>query len=115
MVPMAGKAHPEVPVEQWVASLGLEGKVDLGFQTLADLARGGSWSPLGVIILAPGGGGIQRVSASGGAATPLSAGRLPWFLPDGRHFVYELLIRRTITRAKLQLPSRVIKGEEKDS
>jgi Tol biopolymer transport system component len=65
--------------------------------TLADApsARGGSWSPLGVILFTKNAGSaagpLQRVSASGGTASalPLAIGRLPWFLPDGRHFVYQ--------------------------
>jgi eukaryotic-like serine/threonine-protein kinase len=65
--------------------------------TLADApsARGGSWSPTGVILFTKdagsAGGPLQRVSASGGTASPLplAIGRLPWFLPDGRHFIYQ--------------------------
>jgi Tol biopolymer transport system component len=65
--------------------------------TLADapMSRGGSWSSLGVILFTQNAGNtgspLQRVSASGGAAMPLPGviGRLPWFLPDGRHFVYQ--------------------------
>ncbi|MGO9257124.1 MAG: protein kinase domain-containing protein [Bryobacteraceae bacterium] len=64
--------------------------------TLADApgARGGSWSPLGVILFTKNGGinsAMLRVSASGGAAMPVpgAMGRLPWFLPGGRYFVYE--------------------------
>jgi len=55
-------------------------------------ARGGSWGTEGVIIFAPGGGaGLQRVSFAGGPTTPVpgAPGRLPWFLPDGRHFLYQ--------------------------
>jgi serine/threonine protein kinase/Tol biopolymer transport system component len=63
--------------------------------TLADapVARGGSWSRDGVIIFAPinFAGPLLRVSSAGGASTPLSPaqGRFPWFLPDGRHFLYQ--------------------------
>jgi serine/threonine protein kinase len=69
-------------------------------QTLADapLARGGSWSPEGVILFTPFiDGPLYQVSASGGptsAVTKLdprrgeSTHRWPVFLPDGRHFLY---------------------------
>jgi Tol biopolymer transport system component len=61
--------------------------------------RGGTWSKDGVILFIPdrvSGGSIFRVSEAGGAATLLLAGdrskgeafRFPWFLPDGRHFLY---------------------------
>ena len=60
------------------------------------LGLGGTWSQDGVIVFAPGtNSGLQKVSASGGAttaATALSASevghRRPFFLPDGRHFLY---------------------------
>jgi Tol biopolymer transport system component len=63
--------------------------------TLADapVGRGGSWNRDGVIIFAPGNtlGALQRVSSAGGASSPINAaqGRMPWFLPDGRHFLYQ--------------------------
>jgi Tol biopolymer transport system component/predicted Ser/Thr protein kinase len=57
--------------------------------------RGGSWNKKGVIIFAPHliRTGLFRVPAAGGSPTPLTvpdegADRFPWFLPDGRHFVY---------------------------
>jgi Tol biopolymer transport system component/predicted Ser/Thr protein kinase len=68
--------------------------------TLCDAGpgRGASWSPNGVIIFAPGAlTGISRVFEAGGTATPVTvldaaagenAHRYPWFLPDGRHFLY---------------------------
>ena len=67
--------------------------------TLCDAigARGGTWNESGVILFANTWGGIQRVSSSGGAPTTIttldaSGGELshrwPYFLPDGRHFLY---------------------------
>jgi serine/threonine protein kinase len=57
---------------------------------------GGSWSKNGVIVFGPDvSGSLFRVSAVGGIATsvniPDSAREFhkwPWFLPDGRHFLY---------------------------
>jgi Tol biopolymer transport system component len=69
-------------------------------QTLGDapVPRGGSWSRDGVILFAPVvDGPLYRVSASGGIATAVtqldkargeSSHRWPYFLPDGRHFLY---------------------------
>jgi Tol biopolymer transport system component len=68
-------------------------------QTLSDLPgawRGGSWSESGVIAFGTATTGLMRVE-EGGAPVPLTAldaGRnegfhsAPWFLPDGRHFLY---------------------------
>jgi Tol biopolymer transport system component/predicted Ser/Thr protein kinase len=60
--------------------------------------RGASWSPLGTILFAPARTGpLFRIEAAGGnpaPATVLDPGRKegshrwPWFLPDGRHFIY---------------------------
>lgn len=60
--------------------------------------RGGAWNREGVIVFASGpGSGLYRVSAAGGATTPVTkldpgrqetAHRWPHFLPDGRHFLY---------------------------
>jgi serine/threonine protein kinase/roadblock/LC7 domain-containing protein len=69
-------------------------------QTLCDapVSRGGSWSREGVILFAPvANGPLYRVSASGGLATSVTrfdpsrgedSHRWPFFLPDGRHFLY---------------------------
>jgi Tol biopolymer transport system component len=64
--------------------------------------RGGSWNGDNVIVFAPSTtGGLQRVSAAGGAPSDASAldttygetsNRFPWFLPDGRHFLYTATI-----------------------
>jgi eukaryotic-like serine/threonine-protein kinase len=61
------------------------------------LGRGGSWGPDGTIVAAISyNTGISRVSANGGTPTPVttidaiqySSHRWPWFLPDGKHFLY---------------------------
>ena len=68
--------------------------------TLCDApdGRGGTWNRDGVIVFAPNStGGLYRVSASGGVATAVTkldearvetSHRLPFFLPDGDHFLY---------------------------
>lgn len=68
--------------------------------TLCDVpvGFGGSWSKNDVIVFAPGQySGLFRVPAAGGMATSVTtldkgsgtfAHRSPWFLPDGRHFLY---------------------------
>jgi serine/threonine protein kinase len=75
-------------------------------QTLAPYgqpASGIAWSPQDVILFS-GGGILTRVSASGGEAVPVTAlhpqhgdqahGR-PFFLPDGKHFLYYQLASKT--------------------
>ena len=68
---------------------------------------GGSWSKNEVIVFGVARRGTFRVSAAGGVPTAVttldeSSGennhRLPWFLPDGHHFLYRrpLMIRRRI-------------------
>jgi Tol biopolymer transport system component len=64
----------------------------------ADSGRGGSWSRDGVIVFAPTSqSGLFRVAASGGPATPVTrldpatsegTHRHPFFLEDGRHFLF---------------------------
>ena len=76
-------------------------RLDLGggaAQTLAPAAngRGGTWNADGVIVFAPNlTSPLMRVSATGGAATPVTtlgpqhAGHLdPQFLPDGRRLLF---------------------------
>ncbi len=77
-------------------------------ETIADAedGRGGSWSPDGTIVFAPkGDGAIFRVSERGGAAKPVTfrnapesllSHRFPFFLPDGRHFLY--LVKTTTSK-----------------
>ena len=61
------------------------------------LGRGGSWNQDGTIVAALSyNTGLSRVPASGGTPTPVTAidgvhyssHRWPWFLPDGKHFLY---------------------------
>ena len=67
----------------------------------ANNGRGGSWSKDGTIVFCPAAEGpLYRVSAAGGTPTPVTTldtalhetgHRWPWFLPDGKHFVYVVL------------------------
>jgi len=69
-------------------------------QTLCDVVRpsGGTWSRDGVIVFAEAAPGpLYRISAAGGESSPVTAldqsrpgtsRRWPYFLPDGRHFLY---------------------------
>jgi serine/threonine protein kinase/Tol biopolymer transport system component len=71
-------------------------------QTICDApsGRGGSWNKDGVIVFTPTsgtGGGLYRVSASGGTPTQISRPdasrgeynhRWAMFLPDGKHYLY---------------------------
>ncbi len=73
----------------------------------APLGRGGSWNRDGLIIFTPTAtAALQRVNASGGTAYPLTtldasrmetSHRHPWFLPDGRRFLF---LGRTPDRSK---------------
>jgi serine/threonine protein kinase/Tol biopolymer transport system component len=66
----------------------------------APLGRGGAWGPGEVILFSPAPTApIMRVSASGGTPVPLTkldaalhtSHRWPFFLPDGKHFLYVAL------------------------
>jgi len=63
----------------------------------ASNGKGGSWSPDGVIVFAAdASSGLRQVSSAGGEAVEITSldaekhnsHRLPWFLPDGRHFLF---------------------------
>ena len=63
----------------------------------APLGRGGAWGPGGVILFTPApSAALMRVSASGGTPAPITkidtalhtSHRWPFFLPDGKHFLY---------------------------
>ena len=72
--------------------------------------RGGTWSRDNVIVFSPGtSGGLQRVSATGGAPVNASAlddeygetsHRFPFFLPDGRHFLFTAVVGTCCPPAK---------------
>lgn len=58
-------------------------------------ARGGTWNQDGVIVFAPTPYELQQIPAAGGSprafervGSKSTARRYPWFLPDGRHFLY---------------------------
>ncbi len=63
-----------------------------------DFPKGGSWSPKGVIVFAPGSGSpLHIVPESGGESKPITkfdskrgdnSHRMPFFLPDGKHFLF---------------------------
>jgi serine/threonine protein kinase/Tol biopolymer transport system component len=64
----------------------------------APLFRGASWSPQGVILFTPTRtSALMRIPATGGPPAPATvlnparkerSHRWPWFLPDGKHFLY---------------------------
>jgi Tol biopolymer transport system component len=64
----------------------------------AEYGAGGTWNRDGTIVFAPTRtSALYRVSAAGGSPVPVTkldasrhetAHRYPWFLPDGRHFLY---------------------------
>ncbi len=67
--------------------------------SLCDATRGygGAWNQEGIIVFSSATGPLQKVSAAGGVAVPVTtldpnkhetSHRWPWFLPDGRHFLY---------------------------
>jgi serine/threonine protein kinase/Tol biopolymer transport system component len=75
-------------------------RLDLGGgapQTLAPAGNGsgGTWNADSVIVFAPGAAPLMRVSATGGAAVAVTTlgpqqprQSSPWFLPDGRRFLF---------------------------
>jgi serine/threonine protein kinase/Tol biopolymer transport system component len=75
--------------------------VDTGeIQTICNAPRndGGAWGPDGTILIPGADGALYRVSSRGGtpapvtvlpSKTPDTTHRLPSFLPDGRHFLFQ--------------------------
>ena len=81
---------------------------------------GGSWNKDDVIIFGFWGKSIMRVSAAGGVATALTvldtshgdvAHTVPWFLPDGRHFLY---LRDNSMSGAISVGSLDAKPEDQD-
>ena len=79
-------------------------RIDTGTITTvcdAPYPRGGTWSASGLIVFAPSNaGGLMKVSAEGGDPEPATtldasrgetAHRFPYFVPDGRHFLFVAL------------------------
>jgi len=106
---VAGTENAEIPFwspdSRWVgfSANGKLQKVDVASGGLPQIIcniegrAGGTWSSEGVIVFDQGDKPLQRVSASGGTATPLlqldgsrqeTYHGAPYFLPDGHHLVY---------------------------
>ena len=77
---------------------GPSGAGELRTSCAASEYAGGTWNASGVILFANEEGFLNRVSDTGGTPIPVSgldgagkrlSGRYPWFLPDGRHFLFE--------------------------
>jgi len=101
-------------------------------QTLCDVSEGGfeggTWNQEGVILFGSSLGGIQRISAAGGAPAPVTAvnregtsalsHRDPHFLPDGHNFLYTQaggLDKSGIYLASLDNPSQAVKLLQSDA
>ncbi len=87
------------PDSRWVGfgqdtklkKIDIQGGPPVVITDLPSALRGGTWNVDGVILYHPNNAqAILRVSASGGQPQPVTdrSGREPWFLPDGRHFLY---------------------------
>ena len=105
--PLPGTDYPQFPF--WSPdskSLGFFGggklkRLDIVGGSPKDLAvapqgYGGAWNGAGTIIYCPNNRDLFRISAEGGEPTQLThlqrpqqtSHRYPWFMPDGRHFLY---------------------------
>jgi hypothetical protein len=96
-------------------------KTCLALCTLDKVVFSGSWSKNGVLLLGGFGGPVLRVSADGGVPVPVTmldaahgdvAHTNPFFLPDGRHFIY---LQDEATSAAVSVGSLDAKPEEQDS
>ncbi len=108
------------PDSRWVGfgqgtklkKIDIQGGPPVAITDLSGPFRGGSWSPLGVIVfgISSNGGPILRVAAAGGTPAPAASfdrdtddvgHRYPWFLPDGRHFLYTLSTAAELTPVRV--------------
>ena len=81
---------------------------------------GGSWSRDGVVIFGTPTGGLFRVPQAGGTPARLTTsddsngefGHLrPWFLPDGRHFLY---FSRSVKQEVVGIYLATLDGKERN-
>ena len=120
----ADNAYPFWSPDGYSIGFGAEGslrKVNISGGPAVALAdapgfRGASWSPQGVIVFAPQSAGpLQRVLAAGGGtpapvteldpARKENSHRWPWFLPDGRHFLYAAVVAGGVNDATILVGS----------
>jgi len=86
------------PDSQWIAfftpsrlmKIGVAGGAPQTICATIPRAQGGSWGADDQIVIsgAQNDGGLHRVSGSGGEPVRLMTGSWPYFLPDGRRFLY---------------------------
>ncbi len=85
------------------------------------LGRGGAWGPGGVILFSPAPtASLMRVSAGGGTPVPITkldaalhtSHRWPFFLPDGKHFLYIALHHDAAKSANNNLYYASLDGRE---
>ena len=85
------------------------------------VARGGSWGADGTIVFAPHvNGGIYRIAASGGQPVAVTrvdvsqhdSHRWPYFLPDGKHFLYFAAAHMDISHSRDGLYVASLDGKE---
>ncbi len=89
------------PDSQWIAygqehklkKIDIRGGAAVAITDLPNALRGGSWNATGTILFAVNSGqSLWQVAASGGKASVVNdqagAHRHPWFLPDGRHYIF---------------------------
>ena len=90
------------PDSRWIAfgqgtklkKIAVQGGPPVAIAEVTGSLRGGSWNEQGEIVFgiqSAGRSPLWRVAASGGTAVKIeqAQGRHPWFLPDGRHFLYQ--------------------------